>query len=200
MLLKLSKRARATFANFYSGSPQYTSSQNLQSDGPDELELLGGRKTVVNSKSSTNSPASNAASSSPHQQHISTEGQEGIPNQSEELQYGIILPSLHTYGYSRDNSATNNNQGSSDFDMTSMLGITPMAEYESQDVAPRQMPQTTQAYTPEVYNLQPPHIPVIYPPEDYRTMDIPVSNEHNQDEIWRDFIDYLGLTKPASQP
>src|SRR6266481_122359 len=63
MLQKLLKRAQTTFAAFCAGSPPDRISTSRRN--PDELEVLGGRKSVITSKSSSNSPASNPASSSP---------------------------------------------------------------------------------------------------------------------------------------
>lgn len=69
MLQKLLKSAQITFAAFYAGCPSdRTSTGESEKNEPDELVILGGRKRVITSKPSSNSPKSNpTALSSFHQ-------------------------------------------------------------------------------------------------------------------------------------
>ncbi|KAF9005897.1 fungal-specific transcription factor domain-containing protein [Cyathus striatus] len=64
ILQKLCQRASVAYAAFKAGVEDGTRKSATDPDRPDELEVLGGRKTIITTKSNANSP-SNASATSP---------------------------------------------------------------------------------------------------------------------------------------
>jgi len=196
MLQKLLKRAQTSFAAFHAGYPHdNTLTSRSKSDEPDELEILGGRKSVITSKSSSNSPASNPAASSDQQQPFSTDTQSG-PHQYDEVPPSL-LDYYNTLGHPRMGT-----QVSGDFDMTPSSFVAPASGYGyAQGMLGAVQPPFQQAYTSGHYLPQQGMYmqASIHQPQQLAPIDITMANERTQDDIWQDFMGHLGLTRPIDE-
>jgi len=197
MLQKLLKRAQTTFAAFYAGYPHNrTLTSRSKSDEPDELEILGGRKSVVTSKSPSNPPGSNPSASSPDQQVSFSADIPSAPQQYDEVPQAL-LNYYHTPGQTRVGT-----QVSGDFDITPSSFIAPACGYRyargMPGVVQPPFQQGDQAYTQGHYLPQQGMYmqTSIYQPQQPALIDITMTNERTQDDIWQEFMGHLGLTRP----
>jgi hypothetical protein len=204
MLEKLSKRAQIAFAAFHTGSPHCgTLAGPGKSDELDELEILGGCKRVITSKSSSNFPASNGVAWSADQQLSKPPGAHGDKLIQLAPSYEEIPPSqfdyYNTLGHPRTGAHI-----SRDFDMTPSP-FAPAAGGYREDV--QRIPgavgpffqRESQAYMPEYYLPQENIQASIHQPQHMAPIDVIMTNKQTQDDIWRDFMGHLGLTKPISE-
>jgi len=201
MLQKLLKRAQTTYVTFHMGSPPDRTSTVHKSDEPDELEVLGGRTSVITSKSPSNSPTSNPAVSSPsHRLSLSTDMQrDTLPQSAQPQDEG--RPSISNY-YNLSQPLIDM-QASRDFNLTSPSVITPSDGYGYAQGLPTavQSPfqQGNQGYT--LGHHIPQHSAYTQAPNhqlQHPGLDIALHTQ-TQNDIWRDFMGHLGLTRPMDE-
>jgi len=207
MLQKLLNRAQVAFAAFHALYPHVvTLAGPSGSDQPDELEILGGRKSVINcksptSKSCSNSPAFNTAASSLDRQPYHLEEVHGdvLPVYPPEEALLCLSGYYNALGHSRMGA-----QMGRDFDMTlSSFIATTGGHGDAQETPGAVHPffqQENQTHTQGHYLSQqgtymqgPIHQPQQLAPNDDMT------NERTQDDIWEDFMGHLGLTRPSDE-
>lgn len=192
MLQKLLKRSQATFAAFRAGSPpNINSSSRNRSTEPDELEVLGGRKSVINTTSSSNSPVSNlsASGSSPLQPLTPVESS-AIPAGTEHYDADSSLFDFYNMSGGVDP------QTSGDFDMSPFVYGPSYGQPQGMSMGPQ--PSFNMRPSPEHDFLQ----PGVYRPtpvQDHQLsdqMDVTMLAGSNQDDIWRAFMSQL-LPSPS---
>jgi hypothetical protein len=199
MLQKLLKRAQTTYVAFRTGSPPDRISTRHNSDEPDELEVLGGRTSVITSKSSSNSPTSNPAASSPsHRLSLSTDMQGDMSMQSARPK-DERRPSISNY-YSLSQPLIDMQVGR-EFNMTPPSVMTPSDGYGYAQGLPSavQSPfqQGNQAYT--LGHHLPQHSTYMQAPNhrlQHPGLVDTALHTQTQNDIWRDFMGHLGLTRP----
>lgn len=201
MLQKLLKRAQTTYVAFHTGSPPDRISTRHKSDEPDELEVLGGRTSVITSKSSSNSPTSEPAASAPsHRLSLSTDMQGDMLLQSARPQ-DEGRPSISNY-YSLSQPFIDM-QASRDFNMTPQSAITPSDVYGYAQGLPSavQSPfqQGNQTYTLGHHHQ---HSAYMQAPnhqlQHLGLVDVALHTQ-TQNDIWRDFMGHLGLARPMDE-
>lgn len=199
MLQKLLQRARDTFVAFYAGFPlKGPSSGTHPSNELDELEVLGGRKSVISDNSYSNTPVFNSSAQSPPQQHLFAETNDDAITESGSQMYGHLSPGLLDQYHAFSNPVVDEQPKLNDFDVF-------MSFVHASGDPSRQASQAVHAppqyidgqYAPELYySHQTPSAEIPrYHSQSLGPMDVTVTNEHNQDNIWPDFIRHLGLTR-----
>lgn len=179
MLQKLLSRAQAAHAAYRAGlSGESSTAGSHYSEGPDELEVLGGLKTVITAKSSSNSPTSNYAASPPGPMLISGDHNENTTTMDPDLYENYYRPG-HPYVDTQAN----------------MLG--PYASTSGNEYAGRAMTSQNSdyGYTPgHYYTQQTPYIQVSN--QDSQHPSSTSAGPHTQADIWQEFIGHLGVNKP----
>ncbi|EGN96533.1 hypothetical protein SERLA73DRAFT_93018 [Serpula lacrymans var. lacrymans S7.3] len=210
MLQKLRQRAFATFTAAQTGILDRSSPTSSNPSAPDELEVLGGRKSIITNKSPSSSPASHATSS-PHcgtyhtLRHASDDfiKQFGSANPSLMEYYGalgnpgLVLPATKDFDMPYVGDQTSGEyslsplSGSEDYNTPSQsfdLGqhIDSMTYGDNQRTQPTyQQSGRSETIQPRQPDLQ----------RHAQSENIP-TREYNQEEIWRDFISHLGMSRP----
>ena len=192
MVQKLLIRARSVLATHHVGLPHNDPSHSHNPDELDTLELLGGRKKVVTTNRSSNSPTSNPSTPNTSAYHFSSNKLLEDPSkkqQQDPLQFGVIPPSLLDYYNSLNTPVPE----------TVNLDVAVATVYHSSLVGHEEPQQSAalmaqssqlnhQMYYPNYFAPQQAPFTQSSAIQQSGPMDITMTHELNQDEIWRNFI------------
>ncbi|KAH7914825.1 fungal-specific transcription factor domain-containing protein [Hygrophoropsis aurantiaca] len=191
MLEKLRHRAFVAFTAALS-PPAHTRNPAV----PDELEVLGGRKTVITNTSPSNSPSSTSSGNASTDEFTRQLGS----THPSLLQYyqalgdpGLVLPATKEFDMSGMELDVPYDSGANTSMRNSLNTPSPfydpmlqasMARYAQESNYHQNISQASQ---PAMHYYQQPH------PQLTQQHTTPETQPHNQEEVWRDFIHHLDL-------